>query len=590
MRPTQISAETPTKHAVADSKPALLRTRSGISGGNFVALLVCILFGLAMSLMPYFVWHGIWIADNDEMLYLSYAGQAYVNHPAYLSDPVFVSGGQTIYPRLLFVPGILTAKLFGLGPLGVSIVWRVWAGISIAVGWFFVSRFYTKKTWQACALTAVLLADSGLVEKQPIVRQFILSAKVLLGQAQDVFASWMPIMQREWRITSPGLTLGFLLLHIWLMARAREVPDRKRIFLAGVGLGILFYAYFYFWTAACVALLIALVLDRKYWKVYLSTACIGTLLGLPVLISSFLLKHSTSPDWLVRMDLGTAIPRFSELLFPKKSVLVLALLLVWVWRKRRSLIYVWALACAGLLLANSQILTGLQIQNIHWMFIVYSPCLSFLVVLAAGDGLARLMRINRLVPVAVCAVLVLYLAAGLWLRGVEAARTQGSTALVTTYREYRQQGLEAGQFLPNGVIAGDQDFVDFAVVLNNLRPLEHVAVIMSPGVDNAEWDYRSALNGFLRGLNRMDFERSQNSFFDHWPFGLEVRDPVLRAKRLQSRLQKYDEIAADPDAATKRFNVKYIALRNERATASVYLLSNWRKIQDGPYWQVWELK
>src|SRR5216684_6209026 len=86
-----------------------------------LAPLACALFGLLISVMPHLVsWahtgSALWIADDDEPGYLSYASQAYFNHPAYLSDPVFASGRNTIYPWLQFVPGVLAAKFFGLGP------------------------------------------------------------------------------------------------------------------------------------------------------------------------------------------------------------------------------------------------------------------------------------------------------------------------------------------------------------------------------------------------------------------------------------------------------------------------------------------
>src|SRR5229473_5658738 len=252
---------------------------------DMLAMLICIVVGLLVSLLPHLVrWartgSPVWIADNDELLYLSYASQAYFNHPGYLSDPALTRGGTGIYPWLQLVPGILVAKLLGLSPLGISLVWRAWAGISIASGWYVLARFYTKKTWLALVLTALLLVDIGVVGGRPILRQSVTSLQILFGYETTLFNS-NPQIHPEWRLITPGLSLVFLLFHLWLMARARELPSRTRIVLAGLGVGVLFYAYFYYWTAACLALFIAFLLDAKHRKMYFSSACIGFVVGFP---------------------------------------------------------------------------------------------------------------------------------------------------------------------------------------------------------------------------------------------------------------------------------------------------------------------
>ena len=105
----------------------------------FLAACACAGFGLVLALLPHLIWWAkpggpAWIASYDELVcYYPAASQAYFNHPGYLSDPTFVTGGATMYPWLQFVPAIAIAKCFGLGPLGIGLVWRAWAGISMAL-------------------------------------------------------------------------------------------------------------------------------------------------------------------------------------------------------------------------------------------------------------------------------------------------------------------------------------------------------------------------------------------------------------------------------------------------------------------------
>jgi hypothetical protein len=553
--------------------------------------MACALFGVLISMLPHLVWllrsgSPVWIADSDELLYLSYAGQAYFNHPASLSDPVLTSHGPAMYPWLQMVPGILVAKVFQLGPMAISLIWRAWAGLSIALGWYLLARFFVKKPWVAAALSTILMADVGIVAAHPIWKQLLTSTRILLGHAQNILDK-NPQIHSEWRIITPGLSLAYLLLHVWLVARAREVPSRNRILQAGLGLGILFYAYFYYWTAACLALALVFLLDAKNRKVYWQTACVGLLLGWPNLLSTFLLKRSASPDWPVRTDFAISIPGFSELLIPKIAIVLLVIALVWVWKRRRDLIYIWALAASAMLLMNHQIFTSMQTQNEHWAY-VWGPCLSFLLVFAIGDVLGDITSLKRLAPVALALFVVFYAITGLWLRAVEAARTRQSVEFTATYGRYRQQqNTTPSQFAPNAVITGDKDFMNVAAIVNNLRPLDHYAVVMSPSLDNAAWDARVALNGFMLGLNREAFAASQRKLIGDYVWGQEARDPARRAARLESRLGIYDQIAANPGAALDHFRVKYVALPKDAVPPS-YLNSNWQRLTDGPYWQVWE--
>lgn len=540
-----------------------------------------------MALLPHVVWwlrvgEPVYFADHDDLLYLSVTGQAYFNHPLTLGDPTQVSGGATTYPGLQFVPGIVLARILRLGPSAIDVFWRAWAGVSIGLGSYVVIRQFVRGPALAAALAIFFMADVGVFSANPLWKQGVVAFQAATGRAPGLFDTF-PQLLVQWRIITPALSFGYLLLHIWLLARARERPTWPRLFASGIGFGLLFHSYFYYWTSAGLALVLALALDAGHRRVYFHTGWIGGLIGLPAIVSGYLVKRAYSPDWLHRTDNFLPIARFSEILVPKAGLILLAIGLAAAWLRRRDLLYLACLAGSGLALTNHQVATGLQIQNFHWVY-VWAPCVSLLVILLLAHVLMR-SPWPRPVVWAAIAVWGVHVSAGLWLRAQEATRSAQSLELMNVYTRYRAQRLRADvPSLPaNLTVAGDPDFVEFAVGLENLRPLDHYCVAFSPGVRDAEYGERMALNAVLRGVDRSAFLAGQaKELTTGW--GPWSRDPRLRAARLDFLSAAYDACAADPTALIDRFGVRIVA----RANATPPPGSDWQPIQSGPSWHLWE--
>ena len=138
-------------------------------------LLVTIFFGVLLSALPHLLaWiktgAPVWIADTDELeLYLKTASKAYFNHPWFISDPVFADSTKpTVYPWLQFFPATMIAYILNLGPMSISIVWRVLAGALVAWGWYLLFHQYWKDTkyepwagWMAAAVSILLLGETA---------------------------------------------------------------------------------------------------------------------------------------------------------------------------------------------------------------------------------------------------------------------------------------------------------------------------------------------------------------------------------------------------------------------------------------------
>jgi hypothetical protein len=581
---------------MAGVSPSKARFATPLSRGRDLdALAFCCAVGVLLATLPHLLWWPtlgapVWIADYDDLgVYLTLGGHAYQSHPWTLDDPILVEGGASIYPWLQMVPGVLVARLLGLGPLGVNLVWRAWAGLSIGAGWYLLLRLHVRRPEVAAALAAFLLGDIGLLTAQPVFKQAVVSARLLAGRPGALLASY-PQIHVQWRIVTPGLSLAYLLACAWLLGRAVARPSGARIVAAGLGFGLLFYVYFYYWTTVGLGLVLALALDAGRRRVHFLTGAIGGLVGLPQVVWGYVQKKSFSPDFLPRSDNFLPIARFSEFLIPRAGLLLLAVSLVWVWSRRRDLIHLWCLSAAGLALMNHQVVSGLQIQNHHW-FYAWGPLLTLLVVLLCHGELSR-RALPRPVAWGLIVLWGLHLGAAFWLRAVEATRTEQTREILGHYRHYRAQRLRPGivRLVPRGVVAGDQGFVYLAVVLEDQRPLDHYAVINSPAASDDEWDARIALNRYLLGTDRTRFEAEQGLWLRTNPWGFWAphrASPARRQGRLDRRLRAFATIEADPHAALERFDVRYVALPFGRAPPAV-LHTRWKRLQDGPTWSLWE--
>lgn len=573
--------------------PTGIRSRlESLDPADVAAAVLCVLIGLWIALLPHLIWwlrfgcpH--WIASNDELIYLSVASQAYFNHPLYLSDAVRVSGGASVYPWLQLVPGIAVARGLGLGAPGILLVWRFMAGVTIGGGLFLFLRHFIRRPWLTAGLVCLLLVDSGFNWARPFFHQVLVLADLLRApQAEWLFSSY-PVLLLQWRVITPGLSLFYLLLHLWLIARAREQPTRPRILWAGASFGLLFHAYFYFWTAAGLGLLLAIAADWPHRKVYFHTGWIGGLLGLPAVLTNLWLTRTTNPDWPQRTALFIPIGHFSELWFPTGAILLTVLGFVWVRWRQPELRYLWAVATAGFLLMNQQIVTGLQVCNDHWGY-VRGIGFSLLFVLLAVRELIGFKTLPRPLWALLLAAGAAHFATGVCFRVLECTLSRDTLAIQTAATQYREQRLRdlATPLQPNSVVGGDAAFVDLAQVFENQRPLERSS-FLSTTVDNREWDVRAALNGFLRAQTPASFRAEQAAFFDSEPLGPWARKPSLRTDRVAHRLACFDAIQANPPEWFERFQLRYVGLPAAQLRPA-YMNSSWTRIQDGPHWQIWE--
>lgn len=585
-----------TKSSVAATAVNLTPQRF-VRTGHVRVVLCCFAVAFAIALLPYLIWSlvlghfsFVYVADPDNQLYLQIASHAYFNHPWFISDPSR-RAGLTQYPWLQFAPFVLLARLLELGPFGVNLLWRLWAAVGLAVGFYFVFWRYLKSRLAATACAVFALTDSGLLTAHPIVHQVSLLARIISGRTAAIIHSWPPIMG-QWRIVDPAVGLPAVLAHLAAVSLARERPTHWRLAAAGVSFGILFYVYFYYWTAVSAALALAYLIDAAGRRVYFQTAAIGMLVGGPGLIHDYLLKSKFSMQAMQRASYFLPMPRLPGLMVPRTTIVLLPVLLVWLCRTRRiELTYLWTLGAAGLALNNVGAIIGLDLREGHWQY-VWGPATEVLLLILLADWARKRFRWSPTAARIGLGALGFYAMMALFLEGFNVLRVQASREMLANYKTYSAQQMDSGaaKLIPHSTIAGDERYVDLAVITRDALPLYNYAVIMSPTISDHDWELQFALNQFLMGVDAHTFRLRARQFastyqWGPWSYGEDGGRPAL----LTQMLSAYKEVAEAPSAFLNRFAVRYVALPTGDASPPGAGCT-WSVVGQGPSWTVWERK
>lgn len=403
--------------------------------------------------------------------------------------------------------------------------------------------------------TLILLGDAGVLHGKLIWVQFELLGAFITGGIDLIMQTALTI-HSGWRIITPGLSIFTFLFYLAFIYKIQDTPSRRNHIIAGFLTGLLFYTYFYYWTTAGLALALCLIFCREQRRSYFLIGASGLALGLPAIVSSWLLKQQASADWLSRTDKFIAIDHLSELQIPKVASVIMMVLGYLIWRRHRPLFVLWLHALAGMLLMNHQILTGLQIENFHWRY-CWGPVVSALTLAVLYREVFRLAR-RRLLRLFFASLAVFVFGSGLFLRYYEAENLAHSTEIMHSYADYTALAPLLSRLPQNAVMAAPPRLQRFVGLVNNQRPLVHYFTLISAHMDNDEISERHALAAVLTGESEASFAKRQRRMIESSHWDRFARDKKLAEELIQQRLRIYRSVSESPLPFVEKYQVESI--------------------------------
>ena len=588
--------------------------RRALTRSDGLAGLACMVVGLGLAIAPHLATLARsgtldYLADHDDILYLTiarvpFSGEWTLRDPfARKSDAI-----PTIYPWAQFVPFTLPPRWFGLSLLKVALIWRVIGGLMLGGSLFVLFRRLLRETrhptaW-ALGASLICLSDAGFVDGRSLVGNYGLFWHMVHGSTPMTKADALG----QYRVVTPLLNLPFLLL-----LAASLVPGGPTLrgwTLLGIAcLGACFHLYFFFWTAALPAILplfrragfnLPSSSDHKEgrWKPALrgrqaSMVLAGGLaLGLPAVYSNA--RTFSNPEVrpiLERMGRGRLLDR-------SDPVRTRYLGNAWAWGKivlggaailafrLRGLGFVWWLTLSGFALANSALVTGLEFENFHWIY-VHAPMGEILILAIAAQlldrgnrGRANCNQLFWFVPATLLTV------AGFW-RPFEATHAPDAVRLNRDLANIKasQPITSLGRLGPDDLASVPQG-LDVASLISRcgflwLEPHSYLSSVS----DLESLHERHALNAWLQGESPESYRKLNREFpFLVVPSGDSARwSPEVAARR---RLEIFGAIEADRGAKLlARYRPNFVLSGTDQPPRG----GPWRRVDSDGVRSLWTL-
>jgi hypothetical protein len=328
-----------------------------------------------------------YLADNDDVSYLAISRAPYYGELG-PRDPFLGrwEKAPVLYSWMQFVPLARLTRLLGLPLILTGLVWRVLGGCVLGIALFVLFRRLFSGTnypvaW-ALGCSVICLTDAGFIHGRSFVQDFVLLRHLADGTTPMANPNALP----QYRVVTPLLNLPILVLLV-----ASLVPGGRgwaaSLILGVASLGLTILLYFYFWTAAVVALglyIVILLLDA-WWNPerrrlalsragFTSTILAGGLaLGAPQIYENArtfaepryepILRRCAKPFPLAPDDPARWKCFKNYWVWAKLAIGALGVLAL----RCSGIGVLWCFTLAGYGLANSAVVTGLEFENFHWL-------------------------------------------------------------------------------------------------------------------------------------------------------------------------------------------------------------------------------
>ena len=570
--------------SVASIEPSY---QPGIQGRRRLIVVGCFMLvavnGVAISVLPHFVRYFqagdlAFVSDPDDLIYVANGTRAFYGRA--LGNRDLPTGNPPgMLPFVGTAPFVHFARMFWERPLSVLFIWRFWAGLSMSIGLFVLRRSYFQSEWPAFLTALLLPCDAGWLMCRPGIQNLLMGWT--LWTHPDATIARGGSVHWQLRVISPATLIVWLLLYFWLLGRARSTGQTVWVVLAGISLGLLCDAYFFFATTAALGLLLLLIFDSGHLRTYLKVGIISTITALPIVFNIWHARQAMIPEAVNR--LGIAADLTDGLDLPRMAILALLIGGISAFRKRREMLPIWCFALAGLLLYNSHLLTGVDFQHAHWRAYALMPIAS-LMLLIVGFDVVTSIKPSWLLRTAVTTAVLVSITAGYYLRVEASVRPNAST------RSDRAVSVRdtAEVIAPWSTVAGPSDYLTYAAVTRPLLPLYEAIVFHSSFIGENELSERRALNEILMGTSADAYRLIIDKHLETYPFGDAASNSEVRQEISDMYVETYDEILRDFPTAMDNYNVRYLAIPVDDAPPAI-IASHCELMKSSDVWSIYEI-
>lgn len=446
------------------------------------------------------------------------------------------------------------------------------AALAVASGSIERAFILSDVLFPALMLLLFYLLSEGLVESR-VCRMFLAWSTLAIPFAPQDF-TWLaydsqlnpPIVTRT---PQPEISLVFLLLSVLLLARSLAAPSRRLYALAaGFSAGLLIYCYYFYFVgcAAALGLLFVLAMGWRNWPLARSVFAAGAgavFAAVPYLVV-FVQARGEGGQAYILERMARHTRHFYAAPFVQGAIL---LALIFVYGRRAAFknpahlryLLTAVLVAAGLLVANIHVVTGLDVQNAHFLSRLATPFLFFLAGVTLFHYLERFLgrKWPKLALRAAFAALIASLAAHQYLVASNVAAWQRSSSpemqLVLWLRAHVPPERVVGTLSPGLIDLIPALTADYSYVPAGNRSLTATSEIV-------ERYYELAC---AAGLSEADVGHIASR-----PGKLHPSDLLLtfglRPERLAGFVNGYGTFLAGPQPAL-RYRIDYLVLPAEAA-------------------------
>jgi hypothetical protein len=598
-------------------------TASRVAGlrAEVAAALLCAGVGLVLAIAPHVTMlarYGAlaFLADGDDVLYLAIGRIPYHGALA-LRDPFCGpwEARPTLYSWMQFVPLGILARWLSIDPLLMPLLWRAIGGPLLGLTVYFLLRRVLAGTrhptaWAlGCAMIA--LADTGFCSGQTLYGLQDLVRGLIRGELPLP----TPNALGQYRVVTPLLNLPALLVLVGVLAPPAAGERRGWTALIGgvLMLGLCVQLYFFFWTAAVLAIAVILAARavslvrgwggerarRARTEIVFGTSILagGLLLGAPqVLDNARAFRAPELKPILHRLSRGQVLPpghaarvRYVKNYTVLSKLAFGAAVIVGLGAAAWRLIPVWVVTAAGYVLANSAIVTGLEFENFHWAY-VHGPLgevlalagLALVIDRLTADSTVWTGRLGWLwaVPVG------LSLMALVW-RPYEVMRCPITVEHNRVLRALEPLRPALARLGPSDILAGPREANVAALFGFGGQLYQYDHTLCSSVTSDEEVHERHALNAWLQGMSLEEYLKVAGR--DKFPVG-EVLEPGWQPDAVTSaRAAIFRDLLAGRSAALlARYRPNYLLRPSAAGPPPPDRGGPWVRVEAGGEWAFWE--